>query len=57
VVKIRYSVTVEVDDDAWALEYGVERSDVRDDVKSYLDNMIDDGESVAAELMKRLAQR
>jgi hypothetical protein len=54
VVKIRYVVTVEVDEGAWALEYGVERSGVRDDVKSYLDNLIDDGEGIAAELMKRL---
>lgn len=55
-VKIRYVVTIEVDDEAWATEYGIEQSEIRNDVVSYLDNAIDCGGG-GAELMERLTQR
>lgn len=56
VVKIRYVVTIEVDDEAWATEYGVEQSGIQDDVVSYLDNTIDCGGG-GTEFMERLTQR
>lgn len=34
-MKVRLTVTVEVDPSAWADEYGCERSEVREDVRSY----------------------
>ena len=35
-MKIRVSFTVEVDPQRWADEFGVEPSEVRDDVKRYI---------------------
>jgi hypothetical protein len=40
-MKIKITQTVEVDAEAWAHEYGVELSDVREDVKSYFSNAQD----------------
>ena len=34
-MKVKITQTVEIDEKAWALIYGVELSDVRDDVKRY----------------------
>ena len=34
-MKIRISETINVDAEAWAYEYGIEVSEVRDDVKAY----------------------
>jgi hypothetical protein len=37
-VKVRIEMTVEVDVGAWALEYGIEPGDVREDVRNYIIN-------------------
>lgn len=39
-MKIRITQTVNIDPAAWALEYGLERNEVRDDVKSYFENWL-----------------
>jgi hypothetical protein len=39
-IKIRIQFTVEIDPDAWTLAYGVEKHEIRDDVKSYIKNMV-----------------
>lgn len=41
-MKVRHTVTVDVDVDAWALEYGLEPADVRDHVRAYLDATVDE---------------
>lgn len=38
-MKVRFSITVEVDTDAWMTEYGIESRDVREDVKTYLEDV------------------
>jgi hypothetical protein len=35
-VKIALRITIELDADDWADEYGVDKRDVRDDVRSYV---------------------
>lgn len=35
-MKIRATVTLDIDTDAWALEYGIDKSEVRADVLSHL---------------------
>lgn len=42
-MKVKISVTVEIDDDSWALEYGLnplKPSEIRDDVKWYCEQQI-----------------
>ena len=39
-MKIKCKFTIEVDEKAWALEYGLDPSEVRDDVKAYSENFI-----------------
>lgn len=34
-MKVRIELTVDVDPEAWALNYGCDRSEVREDVQSY----------------------
>ncbi len=41
-MKIRITVTVDVDETAWALDYGTDRETVRDDVKSYVATLLSD---------------
>lgn len=41
-MKISVTQTVEVDPAKWALEYGVEKSEVRKDVKEYFANYCQD---------------
>ena len=38
-MKIKVEVTLDVDVEAWMLNYGVEKSDVRGDVKFYFENI------------------
>jgi hypothetical protein len=38
-MKVRVSFTVDINADAWATEYGIEPSGVRDDVKQYVEFM------------------
>jgi hypothetical protein len=45
-MKVQIKVTVEVDPQQWADEYGCERSEVRDDVRSYFTNHIQGAQSV-----------
>lgn len=40
-MRIRVTVSVDVDDQAWADEYGMDRRDVRDDVRRYITKAID----------------
>lgn len=40
VVRVRMCVTVDVDAEAWALEYGVPVSDVREDVRAYMSVLV-----------------
>ena len=35
-MKIRISFTLDIDPDAWALEYGIAKSEVREDVQTYI---------------------
>lgn len=39
-MKIRIAMTVEVDADDWALEYGISRDEIRDDVRDYVRNAL-----------------
>lgn len=39
-MKVRITITVDVDADTWAFEYGVDRKDVRADVKDYIGHLI-----------------
>lgn len=36
-MKIKVTFTLDVDPEAWALEYGIQRKDVRADVQSYFE--------------------
>ena len=38
-MKIKIEFTVDVDVDAWDLNYGTNRNEVRDDVKGYIKNI------------------
>ena len=46
-MKIRISFTVDIDPEVWALEYGLDRSEVRADVQTYI------AESVRQDLASR----
>ncbi|MFD7164908.1 hypothetical protein [Streptomyces violascens] len=35
-MKVRITITLDVDAEAWAHEYGLDRRDVREDVKDYV---------------------
>lgn len=37
-MRVRVSFVVDVDVEAWMSEYGVAREDVRDDVRTYIEN-------------------
>jgi hypothetical protein len=41
-MKVRIVLTVDVDPEAWANEYGVDRSEVREDVKRYVGTSMHD---------------
>jgi hypothetical protein len=36
-MKVRISFTLDVDDEAWAVEYGIDKSEVRKDVQTYVE--------------------
>lgn len=42
--KIKISITVEVDVDEWAAEYGLAASEVREDVRSWLHTAVNGAE-------------
>lgn len=46
-MRITLKVTIDVDADEWASEYGCEKSEVRDDVKAYFQQHL--GASAAVE--------
>lgn len=37
-MKVRVSFVVDIDPDAWVQSYGVDRTEVREDVKRYVEN-------------------
>jgi hypothetical protein len=39
-IKVRMTVTVEVDTSEWASLYGINESEVREDVKGYIRNLV-----------------
>lgn len=39
-MRIRVALTVEIDPQSWCEEYGVERSEVREDVQRYVENLV-----------------
>lgn len=39
-IKVRIAVTVEVDMHGWIMDYGTHRDDVREDVKTYVENVV-----------------
>ncbi|MFF0743001.1 hypothetical protein ACFYVL_21640 [Streptomyces sp. NPDC004111] len=39
-MKVRITITVDVDAEAWALDYGLDLKDVRSDVKEYIGYLI-----------------
>jgi hypothetical protein len=55
-MKVQIKVTVEVDPQEWANEYGCERSEVREDVRSYFTDAIRNSSAVTdAGLMVHVA--
>ncbi len=44
-MRVRVSITVEVDPEEWLAEYGVERAELREDVNTYVRCMIEDCEA------------
>lgn len=53
-MKIALRLTVEVDPDEWAEEYQIERSEVREDVRRYVEGVFMSGE-VACGLLNLIA--
>ena len=47
-MKIRLTVTIDVDPAEWTAEYGTNPADVRDDVKAYFTNLM--GQSAGGQL-------
>lgn len=39
-MRVKVTATVEIDPDLWASEYGIERAEVREDVKNYYANIL-----------------
>ena len=39
-MKVKIEFTIHVDADGWATEYGIDRTDVRDDVKSHVHQLV-----------------
>jgi hypothetical protein len=37
-MKVRVTITLDIDPDAWALEYGCDVDEVREDVRAYVTN-------------------
>ena len=52
-MKIRHTVTVDVDPAEWAFVYGLDPADVRDDVHSYLDSVVDESYPGVSRLWRR----
>lgn len=46
-IKVRIAVTVEVDPAEWAYEYACERSEVREDVRSYFTDLISQAPAIS----------
>ncbi|MDP3889847.1 hypothetical protein [Nocardioides sp.] len=40
-MKVRIALTVEIDEQVWAEEYGLDRTQVRADVRRYVTNAVD----------------
>ena len=51
-MKIRMTVTIDVDPDTWMAEYGCERRDVRDNVGSYFESLLQDSPARSADIVK-----
>lgn len=56
-MKIRMVVTVEVDEIAWADEYGTEQDTVREDVKSYTATLLNDCRAGSDDLWRNVTVR
>lgn len=41
-MKVRFEITLDIDADAWASEYGLSRDEVREDVRAYLTSGVTD---------------
>jgi hypothetical protein len=54
-VKVRVVLDLDIDPDAWMLEYGVERAEVRKDVQEYVANGTRDHLSSLGVLIPELA--
>ena len=39
-MKVKVSFTIEIDADAWELNYGTPRQDIREDVKNYAESAV-----------------
>ena len=39
-MKMRVSITINVNEEAWAYEYGLDKADVRADVRQALENLV-----------------
>ncbi|MFF5107380.1 hypothetical protein [Streptomyces sp. NPDC000134] len=50
-------LTLEVDADAWKTEYGVDKADVREDVKGYIGNAIGGSHLVDDQLITEVRWR
>ncbi|MFB8351027.1 hypothetical protein ACFQ7W_05435 [Streptomyces niveus] len=51
-MKQRITFTLDVDEQAWAEEYGLDPADVREDVRSYMANLLHCMYPVSAELVR-----
>ncbi|MFE3589440.1 hypothetical protein ACFXOY_18240 [Streptomyces niveus] len=51
-MKQRITFTLDVDEQAWAEEYGLDPADVREDVRSYMANLLHCMHPVSAELVR-----
>lgn len=54
-MKIRMTFTLDVDEEAWAAEYGAEPAGVRKDVKSYVTTLLNDCRAGDAGLWKDIS--
>lgn len=39
-MKVKIEVTLNIDPDAWATEYGIDKADVREDVKGWSEHVL-----------------
>lgn len=51
-MKVSLNITLDVDIESWTNEYGCDRDEIRDDVKTYFANLIRRSEPTASGMVK-----